>query len=234
MTSSFVVQLDTTAPALGVVASADPGDPTLLTLAIDPGDAVDIRLFGAIEVTDPINSLFGEDEASSPWLSATTKLQVRLTALGGTITVQARDEVWNQSEVTKTFAGTAEPPPVTPPPQRSPGGLPRTSGQPGAEPEVRVLRSVDSARASEQGQAPRVEVVSSGNLVTASISSRVTASSAGRAQAVQHRTIVGRIRVTSSGVIETTPADESSAVRRRTEGAEAETAALLALGMLPA
>lgn len=115
MSAHVLITLDTTAPDLEVAASQDAGEPTLVTLDLAVNETSEIRVWGAIDVTDPLNAGYAEHEADAPWFDFGTPLQVRVHPNGGSIFVRARDEVLNQSAAHRTVINFGVEPPVTAP-----------------------------------------------------------------------------------------------------------------------
>lgn len=114
MAAHVVVVLDTTAPTLDV--ESELGESSLLTLSLATDDATEVRIWGAIDPTDPGNAFFGESEDAATWINFAEEIQLRVHPDGGYIFVRARDEVWNETQALRITVGTPPVPPVTPAP----------------------------------------------------------------------------------------------------------------------
>lgn len=122
MASHVVVVLDTTAPDLAVDTVQDSGEPTLLTLTLTAdADATEVKLWGGIDITDPLNSDYAEAEQDATWIEFTSELQARAAVAGSPIYARVRDDVLNESEAVLAF-GTVPPP--TPQERPTRGGFP--------------------------------------------------------------------------------------------------------------
>lgn len=128
MASHVVVALDTTAPGLSVDWTQDPGDETLLSFTPTTNESAEIRVWGAIDASDPLNADYGETQGAAPWIAYSPGMPLRAAPAGGWVYVQARDEVWNESAPVgyQVQIGVVPPePPVRPrpsPPSATPGG----------------------------------------------------------------------------------------------------------------
>lgn len=125
MAASVLIHLDTTPPILVVGAAQDAGDPTLVTLDLSADtDTAEMKVWGAIDDTDPLNASYGTNEAGADWIPYDPFAVVRAHPAGGELFIRVRDDVWNPStpgsfEVV-TDGTTPVEPPVTPP-RRVPG-----------------------------------------------------------------------------------------------------------------
>jgi hypothetical protein len=137
MPASVTLALDTTAPTLAVSSGQAPGDPTLVTLDISTDDAVEMRVWGAIDDTDPLNASYAVHEADAPWIPYDAAPQVRAHPLGGTLSVRVRDDVYNESaaESVEIVTGTA------PAPTPAPAPVPFRAPTPRAETRTVITRS---------------------------------------------------------------------------------------------
>ena len=120
MSSFFKVALDTTVPALKVAGGRSSADSSLLLLSLTLDDAVELRIWGDIQLGDPLNENFGTTKESANWIEATESLTVRIAAGSeGTFYIEARDAVWNLASLLRTFP--EEGAPVVTPGQSSGG-----------------------------------------------------------------------------------------------------------------
>lgn len=142
MASHVVVALDTTAPDLAVETEQDSGQPTLLTVALtaDP-DTIEVKLWGGIDITDPLNGDYAETEGDAPWIEFASPLQVRAAVGGSPIYARVRDDVHNESAQALVF-GAVTPPEQVPPQQ---GGLP-TPRRAAPRPSTRTVRTTTRVR----------------------------------------------------------------------------------------
>jgi hypothetical protein len=126
---SFVhVELDTTSPGLAVEAEEGPSSLFTLNLTSDP-DVEDVKVWGAIDVTDPLNGSYAEAEEDADWIPYSASLQVRAAPAGGQIYVRVRDDVWNESEAEYITVGVVVEPPAEEAPRPS-GGMPAPATKP--------------------------------------------------------------------------------------------------------
>lgn len=104
MSATFTIQIDTTAPAVSTVinAGAPATDQSLVDLETtsDP-DAYEMKVWGAIDPTDPINASYGETEEEADWIAFSVSVPVRLAPGGGAkrLYTKVRDDVNNVSAV---------------------------------------------------------------------------------------------------------------------------------------
>lgn len=223
MASHVVVALDTTAPLLGVGHAQAPGDLTLVTLNLTTDDAAEVRVWGAIDPTDPANADYGETQGAAPWIPFDASLVVRVVTNGGTLYVQARDDVHNEGAAVASVidtGGVTPPEPQPEPPRR--GGLPQDRRQKVARRKVTTrstLRVRSSSRISvhgterREGEGPSLRPISA----TAVRGSRRSLA-ASRAPSV---TAATRRRAMRSGVAALNPV-ASAVTHKRPEGPRAE------------
>lgn len=152
MTSSFLLQLDT---QVGLAIQLNEGavitatEIVALSIATDE-DVAEVKVWGDIEPTSPLNGLFGQTKAEAPWIPVQALLEVELRHGVGPrqIGVEARDDVLNVAEAFAEI-GLGEalppPPPVPAPPRRTQPPLP-------AEPERRTVRSRSRAQVCDRNR----------------------------------------------------------------------------------
>jgi hypothetical protein len=94
---------------LGVEFEAGPEPNTIIVKLASDEDVVDVKLWGAIDVTDPANANYAEDQGSAEWFSFASELIVKVAPGEGqkVFRVQVRDDVWNESEVATIKFGVA-------------------------------------------------------------------------------------------------------------------------------
>jgi hypothetical protein len=114
--SSWVeVVLDTIPPSLTVGGSQAAGNPSLLNLQLESDDAVELRIWGEIDPTDPLNSRYAETEEAAEWFDFEEAPQVRLAPGTSTVYVQVRDDVWNELPAQALTLTVSDAPVVRPP-----------------------------------------------------------------------------------------------------------------------
>src|SRR5688572_24057252 len=151
MPSSFVLQVDTTAPSVGAAinAGAESTSTGVVSLAVTAdADAYEVKVWGHIDPTDPANGSYGESEGGADWIEFDSPLAVRLAPGPGekTLFVRVRDDVGNTSTVasdaiTLVDAPVEPPRPVRPPLPGRPAG-----GQPGRRTATKVVRYTTELR----------------------------------------------------------------------------------------
>jgi hypothetical protein len=120
---------------LGVEFEAGPEPNTIIVKLASDEDVVDVKLWGAIDVTDPANANYAEDQGSAEWFSFASELIVKVAPGEGqkVFRVQVRDDVWNESEVATIKFGVA--------PEEEVEVAPRTPGWPVPAPSKRSRKS---------------------------------------------------------------------------------------------
>lgn len=95
MSSFVVLTLDTTPPSLEA-SLVEVGQDATLSLVTD--DAIEVRIWGDIDVTWPGNADFAESEQDAVWIPYSDTFTVRLDPGGAKrLRVRARDSVWNET-----------------------------------------------------------------------------------------------------------------------------------------
>lgn len=127
---------------LGVEFEAGPEPNTIIVKLSSDEDVADVKLWGAIDVTDPANANYAEDQGSAEWFSFASELIVKVAPGDGqkVFRVQVRDDVWNESEIATIKFGVA--------PEEELEAKPRTPGWPGGR-KPKKKRSRKSSRTIE-------------------------------------------------------------------------------------
>lgn len=122
MASHFLLELDTTAPALRVRVSQGVEESLAVFDLTTDVDVADVKLWGSIDPGDPGNANYAETFGDADWFVFDRQLIVRIAPGGGRkiFSLQVRDDVWNESQRVTVEFGVVEPP-VVPPAPPTPG-----------------------------------------------------------------------------------------------------------------